>query len=207
MVIRRVCRFRFLALIAGLAVVAASCSTGGLGDHEAIEATELSPTEIAEAWELLAHAAEHADKIYSNLPDDLRRVSNQFWFKALEVDYGEVRGHTWGEFGDLVTDDALPIALEREHTEFFSRQTPETGSQIEQPTRELSLVGHGSNISTLVEVAGIEPASFNASMSLLRAQPTKDCRGSAWRRRRTDPLADEKSPAAYQHHFRASPTS
>ncbi len=49
---------------------------------------------------------------------------------------------------------------------------------------------------TRVEAAGIEPASFGISAGLLRAQPTEDCRGRCWCRRRHRPVADFGVPGS-----------
>jgi hypothetical protein len=46
----------------------------------------------------------------------------------------------------------------------------------------------------LLEVAGFEPASFGASVGLLRAQPAEDCRGRHYCRRRCRPVSNEDVP-------------
>ncbi len=54
----------------------------------------------------------------------------------------------------------------------------------------------GSSRCRLVEVAGIEPASFDASMSLLRAQSISDCREAGGHRQPPVSVADFGVPAA-----------
>ncbi len=46
----------------------------------------------------------------------------------------------------------------------------------------------------IVEVAGIEPASFSFSSGLLRAQPALGCRGRLCYRQRCRPVSDENVP-------------
>jgi len=58
----------------------------------------------------------------------------------------------------------------------------------------LNTVNRGNAPESLVEVAGIEPASSGISMGLLRAQPAGDCRGHRCYRHLWRPVSDVGVP-------------
>ena len=61
------------------------------------------------------------------------------------------------------------------------------GGHAAQQERALTC---GKTGQGLVEVAGIEPASFSFAVGLLRAQPASDCRGRHFCRRQCRPVTD-----------------
>ena len=67
--------------------------------------------------------------------------------------------------------------------------------RINADHRVRSAVACGNGPASRVEVAGFEPASFGASVGLLRAQPARACRGRHYCRRRCRPVANEDVPS------------
>ena len=124
-----------------------------------ISATQLQPDEIRKAAGTLRSAVHRADELYQALPDDLRRIFNQFWFSSLELDTEGVIAHTWGDFPRLVDNAQLNSELVEEHQR-FARSTPEPrGPRTTNPAK-LALAGNGSKLTGLVDRTGLEPVTF-----------------------------------------------
>ncbi len=116
--------------------------------------------------------ASHLGSTDAKAGEQIRRRMNQAIFEQILVEVG----------GSVVyARIAQPFAAF--HDEEFRRWLEGAQNPGPQVTR-------GSNVDTLVEVAGIEPASSGFSMGLLRAQPVEDCRGGRRDRQQRPPVAD-----------------
>ncbi|MEZ5168040.1 MAG: zinc ribbon domain-containing protein [Acidimicrobiales bacterium] len=80
--------------------------------EEIIDATQLDPDEIDEAWRVLSHAVDRADDIYPVLPDELKRISNQFAGSAPEIDHYRVADQAWATSLSLSSTTHYPDASE-----------------------------------------------------------------------------------------------
>jgi hypothetical protein len=150
--------------------------------------------ELAQAGALMANSEVHWEELernlhralalasrlgstYAKVGEQVRRQMNQAIFEEILIEVG----------GSVVyARMAQPFAAF--HDEEFRRWLEE-GAKNPGPQ-----VARGSNVDTLVEVAGIEPASSGFSIGLLRAQPVEDCRGRRRHRRQRRPVSDFSVP-------------
>ena len=135
------------------------------------------------ALELLSNPQE----MYARGNEQVRTILNQAFFTKLYVNRRKITGQELREPFDvlmgvrgLLPTEASTRAYYRRSGALGRAQTDSRGTLLTEaaPEREtlidsigLALCGQGSSKTVMVEVAGIEPASFGTSPGLLRAQP------------------------------------
>ncbi len=114
-------------------------------------------------------------QLYLSAPPPIRRQLNQGFFNKLYInDPGQVARADVTTIFEQLLDGSLFDRLAEESAKHWTRpsavpHTYEKSAHSIPPTDDLSWAG--SSKRTLVEVAGIEPASFGTDTGLLRAQP------------------------------------
>ncbi len=118
-----------------------------------LEAAKAYVEEVAVTLSRALDLAEHVHQAYRIAPPEVRRQFNQAFFTTLLVDDRIVEEAEFQPIFRIILDPATPARLRvnAKHPALFG--------------------GQGANDDFLVEVAGIEPASFSFASGLLRAQP------------------------------------
>jgi site-specific DNA recombinase len=126
--------------------------------------------------------------IYACGSETTRQTANQVFFTRIYLDTDDtIRTQPTPSFGLLLDPDTQKQAL-------TWATLHENGQK--RPTRTLIHHVEGSSKTRGVEVAGIEPASFNLALGLLRAQPMKRSQASLRHRHRQEAPVNKISLAA-----------